>query len=240
MNGDVENVGRFNKDDPLIAFIYNHASIEGVNDCIGSNIWENKCFLNTCPWILHLFNPSDHLKYGVSSPHNLVFGHEDKTTMGKVFGTHPYDKKSFLEISNLLERENLCKERDSNKVECYRGVMRLLRLGIHVSLQERLIDYHGSSSIPLCSKVLNDLLVLTFWGYTPLIDHFDAWFYQKCMQPCHDVLNDYANPNPHAMSIVCLLVSPTIFQGLDLRMDPFQEGEDDTGQRGLKVFDYIF
>ncbi|KAF3670142.1 putative omega-3 fatty acid desaturase, chloroplastic-like [Capsicum annuum] len=94
---------------------------------------------------------------------------EDEPTMGEVVGTTPYDGKSFLEISNLLERPKLCKERASNKVECYRGVMSILRLGIH-----------------------------------------------------------------------CVCLSPTVLQGLDSRTNHFQEGEDDTSQKGLKAFGYIF
>ncbi|KAF3650200.1 hypothetical protein FXO37_18570 [Capsicum annuum] len=83
------------------------------------------------PWPLYPFDPDDHLKCGGSSPHHLVLGQEDKPTMDEGAGTHPYDRKSFLEISNLLERPKLCKGRVSNKVEYYRGVMSLLRLGVH-------------------------------------------------------------------------------------------------------------
>ncbi|PHU04274.1 hypothetical protein BC332_25096 [Capsicum chinense] len=95
----------------------------GCNDCISGN-----------PWPLYPFDPDDHLKCGGSSPHHLVLGQEDKPTMDEGAGTHPYDRKSFLEISNLLERPKLCKGRVSNKVEYYIGVMSLLRLGVHVDL----------------------------------------------------------------------------------------------------------
>ncbi|XP_047252385.1 uncharacterized protein LOC124887218 [Capsicum annuum] len=223
VNGNVENVGRLNGSDPLISFVVDHASIEETYDCISGNLGGRKYFLNPCTCTFYPFDPGDHLKYDGSSPHHLVLGQEDKPTMGEGVGTYPYDVKYLLKIYNLLERPKLCKGRVSNKNKNHRGVWFSLRFGTHGNLHERLIDYHGSSNIPLCPNLLNDQVVLTFWGYTPLIDHFDSWLYLKCVQPWHDVILDYTNSNPHAM-----------------RTNHFQEGEDDTIRISLKAFDYIF
>ncbi|KAF3669049.1 hypothetical protein FXO38_07778 [Capsicum annuum] len=63
-NGDVEHVGRLTMDDPLVVFVVDHASIEGIYDCTSGSIRKRKCILNPCPWTLHSCDPDDHLKYG--------------------------------------------------------------------------------------------------------------------------------------------------------------------------------
>ncbi|PHT48433.1 Heat shock protein 83 [Capsicum baccatum] len=49
-----------------------------------------------------------------------------------------------------------------------------------------------------------------------------------------------ANHNPHAMRSLYLFILSSILQGLDSRSNPFQEGEDDTGQMVILSFDDIF
>ncbi|KAF3657962.1 DUF21 domain-containing protein [Capsicum annuum] len=121
--------------------------------------------------------------------------------------------------------------------ECYSEVMSLLRLGIYLSLHERFNDYHGSYSIPLCPSLLNDQVALNLWGYTTFVDHFDAWFYLKHVQPWYDGMIECANSNPHVVMILCLFVLPLVLQGLDLRSNPFQEGEDDTSQMAFGLLE---
>ncbi|KAF3678748.1 Protein IN2-1 -like protein B [Capsicum annuum] len=62
-NGDVEHIGRSTMDDPLVVFVVDHARIGGIYDCTSGSIGKRKCILNPCPWTLHPFDPSDHLKY---------------------------------------------------------------------------------------------------------------------------------------------------------------------------------
>ena len=60
-NGDVEQVGRLTKDDPLVVFVVDHLSIEAICDCIGGSLGEKKHVLHPCPWIPYPFDPIDHL-----------------------------------------------------------------------------------------------------------------------------------------------------------------------------------
>ncbi|XP_047253709.1 uncharacterized protein LOC107843352 [Capsicum annuum] len=62
-NSDVEHVGQLTMDDPLVVFVVDHASIEGIYDCTNGSIGKRKGILNPCPWTLHPFDPGDHLKY---------------------------------------------------------------------------------------------------------------------------------------------------------------------------------
>ena len=49
-----------------------------------------------------------------------------------------------------------------------------------------------------------------------------------------------ANPNPHAMRSLYLLILSSVLQGLDSRSNPFQKGEDDIGKMVILSFDDIF
>lgn len=96
-------------------------------------------------------------------------------------------------------------------------------MGLHV----RLPTYHDSLGLPFYESHLRSRVVLTLWGSTALIDHFNAWFYLKCVQRCLDDMIDCANPKPLAMRILCLLISSMVLQDLDSRLNSFQEGKDD-------------
>ncbi|KAF3634269.1 putative mannose/glucose-specific lectin-like [Capsicum annuum] len=61
-NGDVEQVGRLTKDDPLVVFVVDYPSIEGICDCISSSLRERKHVLHQCPWIPYPFDPIGHLR----------------------------------------------------------------------------------------------------------------------------------------------------------------------------------
>ncbi|PHU12015.1 hypothetical protein BC332_18945 [Capsicum chinense] len=66
-NGDVEQVGRLTKDDPLVVFVVHHPSIEGICYCIGGSLGEMKHVLHPCPWIPYPFDPIDHLRWDIDS-----------------------------------------------------------------------------------------------------------------------------------------------------------------------------
>lgn len=53
------------------------------------------------------------------------------------------------------------------------------------------------------------------------------------MQPYHDDNIDFSNTNTHAIRILWLFVFLMVLQGLDLRLNYFQEWEDDTSQIGM-------
>ncbi|PHT43241.1 hypothetical protein CQW23_17266 [Capsicum baccatum] len=66
-NGDVGQVGRLTKDDPLVVFVVDHPSIEGICYCIGGSLGEIKHVLHPCPWIPYPFDPIDHLRCDIDS-----------------------------------------------------------------------------------------------------------------------------------------------------------------------------
>ncbi|KAF3648113.1 hypothetical protein FXO37_19607 [Capsicum annuum] len=74
-NGDVEQVGRLIKDDPLVVFVVDHSSIEGIYDCIGGSLGERKHVLHPCPWIPYPFDPIDHLRCDIDS-FQTIFGND--------------------------------------------------------------------------------------------------------------------------------------------------------------------
>ncbi|KAK4716383.1 hypothetical protein R3W88_014721 [Solanum pinnatisectum] len=85
-------------------------------------------------------------------------------------------------------------------------------------------------------------------GYKPVVDICDAWLiYVKFAHPWHGNEIVIANANPHAMMILFLFVLPMVLQGMDLRTNPFQEGENDANQiasrlsiHELQCFDGVF
>ncbi|PHU12379.1 hypothetical protein BC332_19309 [Capsicum chinense] len=78
-----------------------------------------------------------------------------------------------------------------------------------------------------------------FWNIFakfPVITTKDVWLYLKCVPPWHVDVVYCANSNPHVIRMWCLVVFYLFLQGLDSRLNPFQEGEDDMSQTALIVF----
>lgn len=61
----------------------------------------------------------------------------------------------------------------------------------------------------------------------PLIHHFDTCIFVKCVPLWLGEEFVIANPNLRGMRILYFLVTPMVLQGSDLRLNAFQEGEDD-------------
>ncbi|KAF3634700.1 hypothetical protein FXO38_25011 [Capsicum annuum] len=74
-NGDVEQVDQLTKDDPLVIFVADHPSIEGIYDCIGGSLGERKHVLHPCPWIPYPFDLIDHLRCDIDS-FQTIFGND--------------------------------------------------------------------------------------------------------------------------------------------------------------------
>lgn len=67
----------------------------------------------------------------------------------------------------------------------------------------------------------------------------DPWLYLKWGQPWDDFIIDCANPNPHAMRILCLLVSFMVLQGLDSRSNSYHKGKDDTILINVNTLEHV-
>ena len=67
----------------------------------------------------------------------------------------------------------------------------------------------------------------------------DPWLYCEYVHSWHLEMICCANLNPHAMRSLYLFALFLVLQGLDSRSNPFQEGEDDTSQTSILVFDDI-
>ncbi|KAH0725503.1 hypothetical protein KY284_001368 [Solanum tuberosum] len=68
---------------------------------------------------------------------------------------------------------------------------------------------------------------IALMGDKPLVDICDAWLYVKFVHLWRGGEFVVANANPYAMRIFVLFASPMVLQGMDLRTNPFQEGEND-------------
>ncbi|KAH0751730.1 hypothetical protein KY285_004878 [Solanum tuberosum] len=108
--------------------------------------------------------------------------------------------------------------------------------GLHMNLFKCI----GSSALPLCQCVLLSQVSITLMGCKPFVATCDTWLYVIFMHPWHSDEIVIVNANPHAIRIFVLFASPMVLQGMDLRTNPFQEGENDAIQIAPNPFIHEF